>query len=174
MKTGMHYDQIADKADRQYGRGFTLLEVLLVLLIVSVLTAVVLSRNSSSATRAKMLGQADLLKSQLRYAQARSLNANQVWGLRANSDRLILFNGGSVANSVLLPGESVNTVVYGAGNLAGLSVSDFTLSFDDRGRPCIGDAGTTLRTTPLRITISDAGSGTAVDIDVTPNTGFIQ
>jgi prepilin-type N-terminal cleavage/methylation domain-containing protein len=154
-------------------QGFTLFEVILVLVIISLLTAVAIARNSPVAARAKLQGQAELLKSQLRYAQARSMNANSVWGIKAQANNVSLFDGGVASNRMYLPGENTKTIVYHNGDLKDLSVSDFTLSFDDRGRPCSDEAGTTLRTGTLRITLS--GTNVApVNIDVTPNTGFIQ
>jgi Tfp pilus assembly protein FimT len=147
--------------------------VVLVLFIISLLAVITVSRNSSVAVQAKLQGQAELLKSQLRYAQARSMNANSVWGMRAQGDNVVLFNGGEAANSMYLPGENTKTIVYNADELSGLSVSDFTLSFDDRGRPCSDESGTIERSEDLRITLSST-SGDAVDIDITLNTGFIQ
>jgi prepilin-type N-terminal cleavage/methylation domain-containing protein len=156
-------------------RGFTLFEVVLVLIIIALFTVIAVARNSPVAAQAKLQGQAELLKSQLRYAQARSVNANSVWGMRAQGDNLSLFNGGDADNRTYLPGENTKTIVYDAGELNGLSVSDFTVSFDDRGRPCSDEGGTSLRTEALRITITLSGASIApVNIDVTPNTGFIQ
>ncbi|MDJ0782710.1 MAG: prepilin-type N-terminal cleavage/methylation domain-containing protein [Desulfosarcinaceae bacterium] len=154
--------------------GFTLFEVILVLLIVTLLTAIVISRNSQSATRAKLQGQANLLKTQLRYAQARALNANQIWGMTALNNSVWLFNGGSTANQIQLPGEASSPVVFGAGDRQDLAVTNFTVSFDDRGQPCTGDTGTTPIASALAITVSDTGSGASTQIVITPNTGFIQ
>jgi MSHA pilin protein MshC len=159
---------------KETDRGFTFFEVLLVLLIVSILSVVVISRNSDSASKAQLRVQADLLKAQLRYAQALSMSGDQIWGMSASGNNLVLFNGGSITNSIRLPGEVTKPVVYGADDLSRLSVSDFLLSFDDRGRPCSGDSGTTLLATTLRVTVSESRSGVSAYIDVTPNTGFIE
>jgi prepilin-type N-terminal cleavage/methylation domain-containing protein len=173
MKTGMSTSRYFKIGAVGAMQGFTLFEVILVLVIISLLTAVAIARNSPVAARAKLQGQAELLKSQLRYAQARSMNANSVWGITAAGNDLSLFNDGDADNFMYLPGENTKTIVYNAGELEGLSVSDFTLSFDDRGRPCSDEAGTSLRTETLRITLSGA-TPPPVNIDVTPNTGFIQ
>jgi prepilin-type N-terminal cleavage/methylation domain-containing protein len=162
-------------ASRDDQSGFTMLEVILVLILIAVLTAVVISRNSGSAAQAKLRGQADLLKSQLRYAQARSLNATQVWGLEAQNNTLWLFNGGDDTNQVILPGEGTTPVVYNTGDLKGLTLNDFTVSFDDLGQPYNSDDGSTNQlSASLSITISNASGGTPITISITPNTGFIQ
>jgi prepilin-type N-terminal cleavage/methylation domain-containing protein len=173
MKIGMPKDHCPETACYTKAQGFTLFEVILVLAIIAVLTAAILTRNNPSAARTRLFGQADLLKSQLRYAQARSMNADSVWGIKAQGNNVLLFNGGDAVNLMYLPGENTKTLTYNTGDLSGLSVSDFTLSFDDRGRPCSDEAGTSLRPGSLSITLSDT-SGPTANIDVTPNTGFIQ
>lgn len=173
MKIGMPKDHCPETACHTKAQGFTLFEVILVLAVIAVLTSVILARNNPSAVRTRLHGQADLLKSQLRYAQARSMNANSVWGIKAQGNNVSLFNDGDAVNLMYLPGENTKTLTYNTGDLSGLSVSDFTLSFDDRGRPCSDEAGTSLRPGSLTISLSDA-SGPNVNIDVTPNTGFIQ
>jgi prepilin-type N-terminal cleavage/methylation domain-containing protein len=173
MKTDMSTGRQPDNNGVGATRGFTLFEVVLVLIIISLLTAVAIARNSPVAARAKLQGQAELLKSQLRYAQARSMSANSVWGIKAEDNDVSLFKDGDANTLMYLPGENTKTIAYNVGELSGLSVSNFTLSFDDRGRPCSDEAGTSLRTTTLTITLSGAGAP-SVNIDVTPNTGFIQ
>jgi prepilin-type N-terminal cleavage/methylation domain-containing protein len=155
--------------------GFTLFEVILVLILVAVLTAVVLARNSGFAAQAKLRGQADLLKSQLRYAQSRALNATQVWGMKAQNNSLWLYNGGDDTQQVTLPGEKTTPVAYNAGDLRGLTLTDFTVSFDDLGQPYNSDDGSANSlAASLSITISNANGGTPITISITPNTGFIQ
>ena len=134
---------------------------------------VIVSQNSSFAAQAKLTSQTDLLKSQLRYAQARSLNANQIWGLTAQANQLWLFSGASTGNPVLLPSERVTPVTYNTGDLSDITVSDFTVSFDDLGRPCQGDAGTTPLAAALNITVTNTRTSASLQVQITPNTGFI-
>jgi prepilin-type N-terminal cleavage/methylation domain-containing protein len=177
MKMGMHRGRPIDSHLSIKQLGFTLFEIILVLAIVSVLTAVIISRNGPVAARAKLRGEVELLKSQLRYAQARALNANQVWGLTANANQVWLFNDGNTSNRVKLPGESGDLVDYASDpRKAGLSVagvpSPFIVSFDDRGRPYTDAAATSLAATPVVMTVTDGT--TTIPIDITPHTGFIQ
>lgn len=177
MKKDMLPDRFADSAFTRKQQGFTLFEIILVLAIVSVLSAVIISRNGPVAARAKLQGEVELLKSQLRYTQARALNANQVWGLTVNSNQVWLFIDGNTANRVKLPGESGDLVDYASDpRKAGLSVagvpSPFIVSFDDRGRPHTDAAATSLATTPVVMTVTDGT--TTIQIDITPHTGFIQ
>ena len=174
MKMDMSTADFPETACYKKAQGFTLFEVIFVLAIIAVLTTVILARNNPSAARTRLYGQADLLKSQLRYAQARSMNSNQIWGLRAQAQSVWLFTGGNTANRMYLPGENDRTIVYNANDLSGITVDAFLLSFDERGRPCSDAAGTILRTAPLSITLNDANSGASANIAITQNTGFIQ
>jgi prepilin-type N-terminal cleavage/methylation domain-containing protein len=160
-------------------QGFTFLEVVLVLVIVSILSVVVIANNSSTAAKAKLLGEVALLKTQLRYTQARALNANQVWGMTANGNQVWLFNGGDTNNRVDLPGENTDLVDYNTDQRkSGLSVSGvpspFIVSFDDRGQPYTDAAAdeANLAAAPVSVAVSDGT--TTIQIDITPNTGFIQ
>jgi prepilin-type N-terminal cleavage/methylation domain-containing protein len=162
-----------------FGRqlGFTLIEVVLVLVIVSVLTAAIVSRNSHSTERAKLHGEVALIKTQLRYAQARSLNANEVWGMKADGTSLWLFQNGDEDDKKSLPGESGEAVFYNDTDdrKKGLRVAPFLVSFDDRGQPCTDAAGIDLAETDTTVTVSSTSGGLPpVDINITPNTGFIQ
>jgi hypothetical protein len=86
-----------------------------------------------------------------------------------------LFNGGDDTNQVILPGEGTTPVVYNTGDLKGLTLNDFTVSFDDLGQPYNSDDGSTNQlSASLSITISNASGGTPITISITPNTGFIQ
>ena len=176
MKKGMLIRQSANSAFSREQRGFTLVEVVLVLVIVSILDAVVISRNNPAAARTKLLGEVELLKTQLRYAQARSLNANEVWGMAAdNSNNLWLFRGGDDTNRAALPGEAATTVDYDSDDRkSGLGINQFRVSFDDLGRPCTDAAGTALAAAAITVTLNDTINSTTAQFTITPNTGFIQ
>lgn len=179
MKMLMLMGPYPQKTSARRERGFTLMEVILVLVIVSLLTVVVLARNAPVLARAKLQGEVELLKTQLRYAQARSLNANEVWGIKADNTDLWLFRDGDEDEKVTLPGESGETVLYNDADdrKKGLRVAPFLVSFDDRGRPCTDAAGTVLAATATDTTVTvslTSGGLPPVDINITPNTGFIQ
>lgn len=179
MKMLMLTGPFQQKVDLTEEQGFTFFEVVLVLIIVSLLTIAVLSRNSPVAAQAKLQGEVELLKTQLRYAQARALNANQVWGMTVDNNRVWLFTGGDINNRVKLPGENGDFVDYAndsrkVGLTVAGAVPPFIVSFDDRGQPHTDAAAaeSALATAPVVMTVSDGTTST--QIDITPNTGFIQ
>lgn len=133
----------------QCERGFTLVEILAVFLVIAVVAASVLFRQSTGS--ADLISSADRLKTHLRYAQSRSMNSDVIWG--------IVFSGGtySLTRDITgtlatepLPGEGTDTVSLP------VSVTG-TVSFDSWGRP----AG---------LSTIDIGG---VNVIITPETGFI-
>lgn len=130
-------------------KGFTLIEIIAVLLLIGVVSAVLLSGGLGSDANENTA--ADVLKSHLRYAQSRSMNGDMSWGIQ--------FNGGSYSLirdvtglpvTVTLPGESQTTITLP-------STATGTVSFDSWGKPS-GPASITL---------------VSRTITITPDTGFI-
>jgi MSHA pilin protein MshC len=130
-------------------KGFTMIEIIAVLVLLGVVSALLIFRSSSDQTDES--SSADKLKVHLRYAQMRSMNSDVVWGVQFNGGSYSLMQnmtGTPVAET--LPGEinssvSLPTVVTGS------------VQFDTWGRP------TGMNTIGL-------GS---VTITITPDTGFI-
>jgi prepilin-type N-terminal cleavage/methylation domain-containing protein len=165
-------------------KGFSLVEVISVLLVLSVLTAVVFARYMSADT-AGTAAQASVLKNSIRYAQSRAMKLGNpddpltIWGIKSAGSQLWLFRTTTpddAANMVYLPTESSNRV-----NLTTRKVTatDFTLFFDSSGRPYTAYTDKTTNTpvsqgNPVTIVVSSTAGGTPVSFDVTPETGFIQ
>jgi type II secretory pathway pseudopilin PulG len=140
--------------------GFSMIEVIAVLLLISIVGAVVASRLVDTGSNAA--GEAELLKANLRFAQGRALSEGpQVsWGLLITSASYTLIKNGLQASS--LPGE--NSAVH---VLEGVTITSGTgtLTFDFRCQPYLG--GSLLAANHV-ITFS---GGKAVTI--TSGTGFI-
>lgn len=152
-------------------KGFSIVEVLVVLIIIGIVSVIIISR--SNIDRTDLLAQTEVVKSHIRYAQSRAMNSDRVWGIRCDDSGQAywLFVDGAfdVSNRRILPGEEADTVDLGIYNL---TLTPTTLSFDDRGRPCSGDNGATPLIDDLSLTLSAGGAETTI-IVVTRNTGFI-
>ena len=86
-------------------RGFTMLEIIAVLVILGVLSAVAVSRFTDIGARD--VAEANTLKVHLRYAQLRAMGDIVPWGIEIEADQYTLVRqDGSVSN---LPGESSST-----------------------------------------------------------------
>jgi MSHA pilin protein MshC len=146
--------------------GFTLLELLAVIVVLSIISAFAVNRFYFSDSNLE--AQTETIKVYLRYAQARSMNTESVWGIRCNGTDLWLYRDGDITSKILLPGEDGVDV-----NLAekGISMAEFTVSFNSWGKPCTDEAGQEEQAENIDLTVgSDSGSRY---ITITRNTGFV-
>jgi prepilin-type N-terminal cleavage/methylation domain-containing protein len=162
--------------------GFTLFEIVVVLVLMSIVAAAVLGR-SIDTREIDLSGQLDKIRNHIRYAQAMAMKrSDSVWGITCTADpnQYWMFQGNDPDNAgkqFQLPGEN-NTVVSLAES--NVSVSAFTLFFDRLGRPYSDytDENTNTPVTsglPLVITVSALSGGIAdKTLLITPETGFVQ
>jgi MSHA pilin protein MshC len=170
--TERHISRVTDS-------GFTLIEVIIVLVIMAIITAIAINHGMSQ--RVELMAQTEVLKTHLRFAQSRAMNADQIWGIQirtalgVNTYRLYQYDG--ALNVFRLPGEPADDVNLSAKNLSASPLGYY--SFDGRGVPYFsasgpppGDALNDLADPEKTISITD---GTAPqDIAIRRNTGFIR
>lgn len=149
-----------NQAGRVAGKsGFTMIEIVAVLLILGIITAVVVSRMADT-TSYDLSSQMEVLKAHLRLAQARAMASSSPWGINfATSTTYYLFQGDGSTTPVQLLGEENATVDLTA-KRSGLTIGSAPqrITFDANGSP-----GTTT------VTVTTNGG----NITVTKNTGFI-
>ena len=155
---------------KKNNEGFTLLEVILILILISIFAAVAVIRQPS--TDLTLQAQNEVLKAHIRYAQNRAMNTNEIWGLDFDTENAVyrLFKQApGTANWRLLPGEADMAVDLSIkGIVIGLDAS--TLSFDTWGRPYSDN--TLITSGPFLISLSK--NGQTQSLSLTRNTGFIQ
>ncbi len=116
-------------------RGFSLMEVVVVLVLLGILSAVAIARVVDHG--ADVRAAADTLKVHLRHAQGRAMNSDAPWGVNfsSNTYTLYTFDDTNTKRSVFFPGENSATVQLGSG----ITISDLggvtTISFDGWGLP---------------------------------------
>jgi len=140
-------------------KGFTLIEIISVLVILSILGSVVLSRvvdSSSESASAK-----DVIKSHIRYAQIMAMESNEVCGISFTIDKYSIFRNNSVSDKITLPGNDGTDFSIPKS----LGTAQETIYFDLWGTPY-----TTLSLTKPRRT----GSIGSLDIYMTADTGYIK
>ena len=154
--------------------GFTIVEIIVVLLLMSILAATLLGR-SVTTSNLDLNSATDKVRNQLRFAQAEAMKrSDTVWGVNSFGTEYWLFSN-STANAVRIPGGDYP----GAGNRIseadlgkGVTLSDFTVFFDRIGKPYSPDAATPI-SSPMPITVSVSG-GDSRTITITPETGLIR
>jgi MSHA pilin protein MshC len=153
-------------------RGFTLMEVIVVMILMAIFAMLAVSRQPHTDMTLK--AGAEVLKSHLRYAQARAMSSDSVWGIayRATEGSYWLFKRDDPQGDLrrfTLPGETRDSV-----NLASSAISiqegDFNLTFDQHGRP---SATLAFSARQVLLTLSKAGTSNET-ITILQNTGFIQ
>ena len=148
--------------------AFTLIEIISVLILISILAAVAVPRFLDTGAEERVA--VDTFKVHLRYAQLKSMYSDMSWGVASqNPNEYFMYNNGTLANKVRFMGEEEDTVSLPSG----VNISDFTLSYDDWGRPFIGNEantenGTLVPESGLSITIGDTS------MTILHDTGFIQ
>ncbi|MCF8026577.1 MAG: type II secretion system GspH family protein [Desulfobacteraceae bacterium] len=171
----------------QKNKGFTLLEIIAVLVIAAVATLVV--ANTVSRGRSNLAGRTEALKSHIRYAQSMAMSTDeQNWGIRFDTteNQYWLFYcptaQTSGVNIVSIPGaepgpgdkvdlDDANIDIIGI-NPGGTEV---TLAFNNFGTPYYGDLNQVLGNllaSEMTITLADPAGNTET-ANVTPTTGFV-
>lgn len=148
--------------------AFTLLEVLLVLVFISIFATVAVSRQTPANVAAKAC--AEKLKAHMRYAQMRAMNTTTQWSIiyqkSTNSYRLLNEKTQAVTT---LPGETQPMVDL---NLEKVSIEqdDFKITFDDWGRPTSTIAFNSNNEAIITLTCG----GNDANATLLQETGFIQ
>lgn len=149
-----------------------MIEVIATFVIIAIVSAVIISRGSSSNT-ASVQVEVDTLKSHLRYAQYLAMNdisttttGYVLWGINvgANSYELVKYVG---VNKVIptphnLPNESTATRNF----VSPVTATTALVLFDEWGIPCNASL---VKLAAVTITLSPGGQ----TITITPETGFI-
>lgn len=171
-------------------KGFTLLEVVAVLVIMGIITVLALTRLVSNQNN--LIVATDTLTSHLRLAQARAMNTDapivntfNVWGVCfSSSTQYYFFNCANAigctpaANQVSSLGEdSIVNGQYGMDlTKKGVQITNgipLILSFDRFGTPYTDAALATTLAAQLTITLKD-NNGNTKTINITPQTGMIK
>jgi MSHA pilin protein MshC len=159
-------------------KGFTLIEVIAVLIILGIMVAVAVSRMGSNDS--DLIPQTDIVKTHLRFAQLKALADDvydsgggvmvaSTWGITFTSGTPASFtlqnNGGTA--SINLPGEDGKIHTFPTG----VTVAPTTVTFDSWGRPVVSAVDLTPLTVNASIALSQGGVSST--INVTINTGYI-
>ena len=110
-------------------RGFTLIEVTVVLVLISIIAAAVFAR-SISTDQMNIVGQVDKIRNHIRYAQSMAMKRNEPWVISCDTSQYWLSD--ITLNAVKLPGTTSDQI-----SLAdlGVSMNAFTVYFDPLGIP---------------------------------------
>ena len=149
----------------KYDRGITIIEIIAVLIILGIISAIAVSRISSTDIFT-LKSQTDVIKAHIRYAQLLAMNSDSVWGINfSSSTTYSLFRNGNTSDTVTLLGADSDPVTLPSG----VTVSTGTVSFNDWGSP-YANATATAPSTDITITVTCNGTESIL---ITKNTGYI-
>jgi type II secretory pathway pseudopilin PulG len=168
-------------------RGFTMLEVIAILIILGIIVAVAVSRYMSRQAY-ESIPETEIFKSHLRYAEQLSINGDGTngdgtmdttwaWGIQigagTTSYSLVRLHNNVVTGNGTLPGENdhlnSNTHTFISGvTLTGVIAND-KISFNQWGSPSVNNI-------PLvnNLAINVIEGSVTNTFTITKNTGFIQ
>lgn len=134
-------------------QGFTLVEFIAVILLLSVLSLIIVSNSNNAGLEAEVSGATEVLKNHLRYAQTKAMNSDVSWGLNFSGSSYTLQD--STGLTAILPGDPSPAMTFAA--------SSNPILFENRW----GSPGSST------ITVTVSKNGVSRTITVTKNTGFI-
>ena len=151
--------------------GFTLIEIIAVLVLMSIIAAGVLVR-SMDTDLIDRAAQVAKIRNHIRYAQAMALKrSDKNWGIKCNGSTAYWFfegtNPDDSASQLLLPGEKNSKILLSD---IKVTMSEFTLLFDRYGIPYKDNLSTKVDNSSNSLSITISG----VTLSVTPETGLIQ
>ena len=152
--------------------GFTLIEIVVVLVLISIIAATVFGR-SITTDQINFVGQAAKITSHIRYAKSMAMKRNETWGVFNAGNEYWLFqfvDPDLIMNKQIIPGQELDTI-----SLAdlGLTMTFFILLFDGTGKPYELNLSNPL-ITDLAITIDDLNSSQTKVFRITPETGLVR
>ena len=156
--------------------GFTIVEIIVVLLLMSILAATLLGR-SVTTSNLDLNAATDKLRNHIRFAQAEAMKrSDTVWGIKFESGQYWLFRGISDEKvglpGVDYPGGSDNKVSVPSGFL--LAANPSVVFFDRIGKPYSAYTSETINTAlaaEMQVTMTAGESRT---IRMEPETGLVR
>jgi MSHA pilin protein MshC len=171
--------------------GFTLLEIIAVLVVMGILAVIAVSRSVNY--NAEVYGGADVLKSHLRYAQTSAMNYSPtatgvpvIWGISGNANSYWLFRGTNPVDPSSFIRLPENDTYIDADRTINLTTKKIklvfpggsTIYFDNRGIPYTAYTSATTNTplgNTMQINVQPLNAATPnIAVTITPLTGYIQ
>ena len=166
--------------------GFTLIEIVVVLVLISIVAATIFTRSITSH-ELNLISRAEKVQNHIRYAQSMAMKTGEVWGIFSTiisgKKQYWLFRGYKFADLQTprnLPAENTGSIMLAG---SGIQLNLFVLYFDTFGRPYTKldldnpdppNTEAVTATKPLTITITSEEDGLIQrEFSITPETGLI-
>jgi len=156
---------------KRNNHGFTVIEIVVVLVLISIIAATVFGR-SITTDQINFVGQAAKITSHIRYAKSMAMKRNETWGVFCSGSEYWMFQGdeGDLMNKQELPGQESDTVSLSD---LGLTMTTFILFFDGTGKPYELNVSNPL-ISDLQINIQTQDLSQSKLFYITPETGLVR
>jgi len=156
--------------------GFTLIEIVVVLVLISIIAAAVFQR-SISTDQMNFRSQFDKIQNQVRYPQSIAVKQSEWWGFAYDNitkDYWIFTgtNQDDVSKQRRLPGQQNIKISLADLGMEVTPGASFTVLFDSYGIPYWPDWNTKMNA-PLPINLEDSGSNSRF-FTILPETGLVR
>lgn len=131
--------------------GFTMIEVIVMLLVITIVAAVAVTQSGNVAGQSQLVAQVATVKSHIQFAQMMAMKSNVPWGINFSSNSYTLQENGATS-TIFFPGVGSATYTLPAG--AAVSASAGTLTFDAWGSPGANNITVTITTGTSNTTIT--------------------
>lgn len=148
--------------------GFTLIELIIVIVIMAVVSAYVVARWPG--TNINLNAQAQQLASAVRYTQSLALSQGQRYRLNLTSSSYSITTTGGTAVADLVTGSNSTSISSGI-TVAWTNLPNALLAFDGNGSPYTDSTATTLLATNATITLTQ--NSVTRTLTITPQTGRV-
>jgi MSHA pilin protein MshC len=142
-----------------------MIEIIVVLIIITILAPIVVSRFSTDNT--SLIAQTEILKAHLRYAQIRAMSDTTTWRINLVDSATYTLSK-AVGTAPNLPGDNGTTHTL-TDNVTVASGVGTAITFNEWGSP--GDVSGVPLTANAVINLSQGGQSSTITI--TKNTGYI-
>lgn len=149
--------------------GFTLIEIISVLLLLGILTASAVNHADDFMSGNNVILEADTLKNNLRYIQMRAMNSSDsdLWCIRVHDDNYTITDSNGTLRGIYGDEKAATGTHELQANIQA-STTTPTICFDYWGIP-VGSNSTKINTD---ITINFSQGSNTKDVTITKNTGY--
>jgi prepilin-type N-terminal cleavage/methylation domain-containing protein len=140
--------------------GFTMIEIIAVLLVTSIIAVVAVASSQSVSSRSQLVSQVAVVKSHIHYAQMMAMKSNVSWGIDFSSSSYTLQTNGATS-TVCFP--SVGSATYTLPSGITASATTNPIVFNEWGSPGASN---------ITVTVSNGTTNTTITVNMI--TGSVQ
>jgi len=134
--------------------GFTMIELIVVLLVTAIIAVVVVASSGNVASQSQLVSQVAVVKSHIHYAQMMAMKSNVSWGINFSSNSSYSLQKNGAAGTIFFP--NVGSATYTLPSGITVATSTNPLVFDEWGSPGANN---------ITVTVSNGTTNTTITVN---------